>query len=179
MKTIILFLLLSITITSAYAKNAFFLAAGAVPIYGSGDSDEISSLLGTGISVSGGLRLNTAAFEIGLKRLTISNEELGNDKYSTEIKNSIFYAGGRLFFDEIFSLKAGISSHIVEMDIYKGASHLKNLENDGDYLGLYGGMGIVTSLNNYSDLYFESTLYPVSDIGIYFIDIEIGYRFYL
>ena len=82
-------------------------------------------------------------------------------------------------FDQIFSLKAGLASHMVEMDIYQGPTDLKSAEDDGEYIGIYGGMGIISPMNKQSDLYFESTLYPVSEISIYFIDIEIGVRFYL
>tara|TARA_Y100000385_G_C12851013_1_gene533082 strand:- start:24 stop:317 length:294 start_codon:yes stop_codon:yes gene_type:complete len=97
MKKITLFICLVLS-SSLFAKDSVFIAAGAVPMYASGDGDAKSSLLGTGISVSGGLRFGAAAFEIGLKRLTVTNEEIGDDKYSTEIKNSIFFGGGRLFF---------------------------------------------------------------------------------
>lgn len=178
MKNLILIHIL-LTSLNVFARDGVYIAAGAVPIYGSGDKEETSSLLGTGISASGGFRLSHMAFEMGLKRLTVTNKELGNDKYETEVKNSTFYGGGRLFFDHIFSLKAGIASHNIEMDIYKGPNHLKNKENDGEYIALYGGMGILTPLHKYSDLYFESTLYPISDIGMYFIDIEVGVRLYL
>lgn len=178
MKIILITIMMFMT-QASFAKNAFYLAAGAVPMYGSGEGDETSSLLGTGISIAGGVRFGPTAFEGGLKRLTVTNDEIGDDKYSTEVKNSIFFGGGRLFFDEIFSLKAGISTHMVEMDIYQGATHLKSKEDDGEFFGIYGGMGIVTPMSKFSDIYFESTLYPVPDIGIYFIDIEIGMRIYL
>lgn len=175
-----LFILFCFVLSSnVFANNAIFVAAGAVPMYGSGEEDATSSLLGTGISLSGGLRIGSIAFEAGLKRLTVTNDEIGDDKFSTEIKNSIFFGGARLFFDQIFSLKAGLASHKVEMDIYQGPVHKKSEEEDGEYIGIYGGMGIVSPMNKVTDLYFESTLYPVPDIGIYFIDIEIGVRFYL
>lgn len=179
MKNLILILMLIISL-NAFARDGVYIAAGGdIPMYGSGNSDSTSSLLGTGISATGGVHLEHVALEFGFKQLTVTNHELGNDKYDSEIKNSVFYGGGRLFFDQVFSLKAGIASHSVAMNIYKGGTHLKDEENNGKYLGLYGGMGILTPLCKYTDLYFESTLYPVPDIGIYFIDIEVGFRFYL
>lgn len=176
---IIFLLIILISTSNLFAKDSFYLSFGAAPVYGSAEGDSKSSLLGTAISFAAGARFKATAFEIGVKRFTISNDELGNDSYDTEIKNGIFFGGGRLFIDNIFSLKAGLASHNIEMDVYKGLTHLTSEEDDGEFIGLYGGMGIVTTLNKKSDLYFESTLYPISDVGLYFIDIEIGVRFYI
>lgn len=175
----ILFALLSIISFSTYAADGIYLSASALPIYGSGNDESTSSLLGTGVAVTAGVRLINLAFEGGVKQLTVKNKELGNDKYDTEIKDTVIFGGARLFFNEVFSLKAGLSSHRMDMDIYQGQTHLKSKEDDGEHFGVYAGMGILTELSRTTDLYVESTLYPVSDIGFYFVDMEIGIRFYL
>lgn len=178
MKIFSLFILLVFS-HHTFAKDGVYLAAAAVPIYGSGSADAKSSLLGTGIALTAGLRIQNVGFEGGVKRLTVTNSELGNDDYDTEIQNAILFGGARLFFSNIFSFKAGLSSHNLEMDIFKNGTRLESAEDDGEYFGIYGGMGIVSPMTKETDLYFESTLYPVSEVDIYFIDIEIGLRFYL
>jgi len=162
-----------------WAADGIYLSTSLFPVYGSGNSEAKSSLLGTGISGVGGVRLKNIGFEMGAKRFTTTNKQLGDDKYETEVKDAVFFGGGRFFLSDIFSLKASLSMHYIEMDIYQDSAHLKNDEEDGEYLGLYGGMGIMHPIGKNLDLYYESTLFPVPDIGFYFIDIELGVRIYL
>ena len=56
---------------------------------------------------------------------------------------------------------------------------VKDLEDDGNFIGPYAGMGIFHPQKSNIDFYYESTLYPLPDTGFYFIDIELGIRFYL
>lgn len=161
------------------AADGVYFAASLLPVYGSGNDDSKSSMLGIGVSAVGGIRIKAAGFEMGVKRLTITNKELGDDKYDSEIKNSAMFGGGRLFISDIFSLKAGVAMHYIEMDLYQGSTHLTDEEDDGEFFGLYAGMGIMHPINNRTDLYYEATLMPVSDIGMYFVDMELGIRFYL
>ncbi len=49
---------------------------------------------------------------------------------------------------------------------------------NGSYMGLLGGMGINHEMGP-MDFYFESTLFPIPDIGMYIVDFEFGLRFYL
>lgn len=178
MKTLLIFFTFTLS-GLVMADQGIYLSASGNFTYGSGSGDEKSSLIGPGVSLTGGLKIRSFALEGGVKRFTLSNTQIGNDSYETEIKNSLLFGGVRVILDEIFSLKAGFVSHNIEMDIYEGNQHLTNIEDDGEYFGLYGGMGIVNKLNRKLDFFFESTLYPVSDINFYFVDIEVGLRFYL
>jgi len=174
-----IFIIILLFTSSAFAREGIYLSTSLFPVYGSGTSSEKSSLLGSGISFTGGLRLRSLGLEVGAKRFTTSNKQLGDDKYETEIKDSIFYGGGRLFLSEVFSLNLGLAIHYVEMDIYEGSNHLKSEEDGGESLGIYAGMGIMHPLARNLDVFYESTLYPISDIGLYFVDMQLGIRFYL
>ncbi len=164
---------------SGLAGDGIYLAPSLFPVYGSGGDAGKSSMLGTGIAITGGLKLKNIGIEVGAKRFTLSNEEIGDKSFDSEIKDSIFFGGARLFLNNIFSLKAGLGIHHFEMDLYEGNVHLTNDEQDGSSLGLYGGMGIMHELNKTTDFYYESTLFSVPDVDMYFIDIEVGLRFFL
>lgn len=101
---------------------------------------------------------------------------MGDSKYDSELKNSLFYGGGRLFLSKVFSLKGGLTISNIEMSLHQGSTRLTSEEEDGEYIGFYGGMGILHPLNAQTDFYYEATLYPVSDIGFYFVDFEFGFR---
>lgn len=171
-------ILLCLSLTSFAGEGVYFGAAFS-PTYGSGETSAKSSLSGIGVGISGGVRIQSVGIEFGAKRFTLTNDPMGDSSYDSELKNSLFYGGGRLFLNKIFSLKAGLAMHQVEMDLKQGSSRLTSEEEDGDYIGLYGGMGILHPLNQSTDLYYEATLYPVPDIGFYFVDFEFGLRWYL
>jgi hypothetical protein len=179
MKTfgIILFILLNPLITNA--SEGVYISTTLLYTYGSGEHDSKSALLGTGVSITGGLKVQAASFEFGIKQVSLSNESIGNDSYDTIIKDSIFFGGGRLFLSKIFSLKAGLASHYLSMDISKNNSNRNDLEDGGNFLGTYAGMGIFHPINNSLDFYYESTLYPIPDTGLFLIDMEIGIRLHL
>jgi hypothetical protein len=161
------------------AENGLYFSPSASLMYGSGSSDSQSSLIGPGVALSGGLRFNSTAVEVELKRVNTSNLDIGDKTYETTIHDTIFSSGVRLFLNRILSIKMGIATHFVEMDIDKNGVKQTNDENDGEYFGLYGGMGIMQEFTSNIHGFLESNLYPIPEIDLYFIDMQIGFRVYL
>lgn len=160
-----------------HAKNAMYFSATMLPLYASGNHASKSALLGTGFGVSGGVRLGTAGFEISGKRFKVESEHIGDKDFDTRIFDSLFATTARLYLDK-FNLKFGLAMHNLDMEVSKNNSRRKDLEDNGTYVGLLGGMGINHEMGD-TDFYFESTLYPIPDVDLFIIDFGIGLRFYL
>lgn len=175
----LLFGLFIIIFYSDCFAQAIFFSPSLNFTYASGGDEEKSSLIGTGFGIGGGIRYGTSVFEIDVKRNKVSSGQIGSKDYDTTIYDTIFSGGFRLILNEIFSIKAGLANHYIEMDIYESGVKKKDLESDGEYLGFYGGMGILHQLSHFSELYLESTLYPLPDVDMYFVDMQFGLRWYL
>lgn len=171
-----IFWIILLTSIQALASNGMFVGGALAPSYGSGGGSELSSMLGLGVGISGGIKYKAIAFEIGAKRFQLDNEQIGNKDYDSKLINSMFWGGTRFILDDVFSLKLGFASHFVEMDLYKDGQ--KRDDEDGNYLGFLAGMGIVHPQSGY-DFYYESTLYPMPEIDFYIVDIEVGIRYFL
>lgn len=176
----IIFALLSLSPIFLFAQTSgLYFSTSAVAMYGSGSPESLSSLFGPGVAMAGGFRINSIAAEIEFKKVNLSNTQIGNKHYDSRINDSLFLTGFRLFPNRIFSLKAGIANHFIEMDISKNHVKQSDNESDGEFLGFYAGMGISREFSQSIQGFLESTLYPLSEINIYLVDMQIGLRFYL
>jgi hypothetical protein len=146
--------------------------------YSNSENNGMSALTGSAIGISGGIRMNTVGFELTAKRFSLNNEAIGDSEYSSKLKDSTFSGGIRLFIQNRFSFKLGIIFHNLEMDIFKNDIRQKQDEYDGDFFGLYAGMGINHKISRELDFYLESNLYPVPQAKFSLIDFEFGLRLY-
>jgi hypothetical protein len=176
---LLLSLLIFIFSFSVQANERFYFAASMGPSYITGNEDAASSLLGTNLSLAGGFKLKEVSLEFGGKRMQVSSEGVGSKDYETKLSNSLFNLGARVWLDQVFSLKAGLVVHHLDMTVYKNDTRQRSMEVDGDFLSWYGGMGFLAVLSRNSEFFIESSIYPLIDQRMYFIDIEAGMRFYL
>ena len=177
MKKLILILLFSFT---TFAGEGVYIAPSLGLTYGSGGDESLSSLLGNHVGVVGGHRLGNFAFELGIKRVNMTNESIGNDNYDSEVTNDMYFGGVRAFLSDIFVLSAGLVSHNLDMEVKNDSgTRLKNKEDDGSYLSFYAGMGIQHDLNNSMDFYWEGNLFSIPDINMFNVEMTLGLRFYL
>jgi len=178
MRLLYLFFILVLPL-SLQAKGQFYSAISMGPSYVTGNENAYSSLIGTNLSLQGGLQINSASLEFGAKRLQVSSEGVGSKDYETKVINSLFNLGTRLWFDRVFSIKASLVVHHLEMRVYKNDLRQKSMEVDGEFLSWYAGMGFLTQLNSTLEFFIESSINPLIDQRMYLIDIEAGLRFYL
>ena len=174
-----IFVSLLISIKTLAASHSLYIAPSAVSMYGSGESTALSSLFGPSVALAGGLKFHSAAFEFEFKKINLSNESLGDEDYKTQLQSSIISIGTRLYLNRLFSIKAGLAEHFVKMNIEKNGESKPNEESDGEYFGFYGGMGIMRDFTPQLQGFLESTLYPIPEIDIYFVDSQLGIRIYL
>lgn len=179
MKKILIYIL-SLFPSMLFANQSpLYFSTSAVAMYASGSPESLSSLFGPSVALAGGFRMNTMAIEIEFKKVNLSSTQIGNKDYDSTVSDGLFSTGIRLFPNRIFSLKAGISTHFIEMDISKNNTKQSEDESDGEFFGLYAGMGITREFTPLIHGFLESTLYPLPDINIYLVDMQIGLRFYL
>jgi hypothetical protein len=177
MKNLIFILLFSF---SVFAGKGIFIAPSLGFTYGSGGHDSLSSMLGNHVGVTGGQRIGNFAYELGIKRMNLTNESIGNEDYDSEITNDMYFGGVRAFLSDIFVLSAGLVSHNLSMEIKDDdGDRLKNKEDNGSFFGFYAGMGIQHELNNNMDLYWEGNLYPVPEISMFNVELTLGLRIFL
>ena len=176
MKIIYIFILLFSF--KSWGQN-LYLAPALTMGFSSGDSEAKSSLLGPGIALSAGARFGVSMFEIEYKRFKFSGSQIGSPDYDTQVYDSIFSGGLRVLLNNIFSIKAGLAIHHFEMDIFKDDIRQENIENEGEFIGFYAGMGIAHNISKMGQLFLESTLYPVSEVNLFIVDMQVGYRIYL
>lgn len=165
--------------STLWGQSGIYIAPAMNLAYGSGSGDSKSSLLGPSFALAAGMRANNIGAEMEFKQIKLTNSQIGNKDYDTEIYDTIFSGGVRFFLQNVFSIKLGLSQHFVEMNINKDGQSLDNEEEDGQFFGFYGGMGIIHQFTKDSEVFLESTLYPVPDIDMYIVDMQLGLRILL
>ena len=175
-KSFFLSILILLGSLNSYGGEGVYIAPQLGVSYGSGGEEAYSSLLGNNIGIDGGIKLNNMAIEFGIKRSLLSNSSIGSTDYDTEIKNDIYSAGVRIFTDSLINFKTGFVSHNFDMTIKED----EELEEDGSFTSIYFGSGINLSLAQTGmDFFWEGTLFPISDVDLYEIDLSIGLRVYM
>lgn len=131
-------------------------------------------MLGINVGIVGGYRFGTSAFEFGIKRSAVSNSQIGDKDYDSEITNDMYFGGFRFFAGDIFSIAGGYTSHNLDFDV-TGAT----IDSNGSYNSFYASMGINISQSADRDFFWEGNLYPISEADIFQVDFVAGFRFYL
>jgi hypothetical protein len=174
-----LFIILFVLCPLGHAKSGLYAQLLGSGVYSTSELTSLSSSTGSGIGISGGIRMNTIGIELTAKRFSLNNQAMGDDNYSSTIKDSTFSGGIRLFIDNSFSFKLGAIFHNLEMDVHKNSVRRADEESDGDFYGIYAGMGINHQISSDIDFYLESNLYPIPQAKISLIDFEFGLRMYI
>lgn len=160
--------------TSIYAQVYMEGALGMS--YSSSDKDSLSSMTGNLIHLGGGYRVGISSLEAGFSQTAQDNESLGDKKYDSQLSKSSFYLGGRLFLQNILSLRAGIEHSLLKSEIYRNNTREKSQEINSTVTNFYFGAGIFHELSQNSQVFAESILMPLADNDQYFLNILFGLR---
>lgn len=175
--TFLIILLFSVAKVSA--RDRFFTSLSLSPVYGLGSEDSDSAFLGPGFEFNLGYKKQKYSYELAYKQFKIKNDEVGHDGYDSKLVNSVILVGSGFRYSNDTYLKAGLASHNIVMEVLKGTSRLKNDEDTGQFLSIYGGGGYIFKKSDSNQFFIESNFFPVLDIEITFFDFKIGYTFLL
>lgn len=173
---ILILLIVSFTV---FARDTIYLAPHLGGTYASSSEDAYASSLGSHIGITGGLRQGRFAFEAGIRRSNLDNDNGGNDDYDSELINDMYFAGLRIFLNDSFVFNGGLISHNLDTSVKKNGIRRKSDEQDGSYMSFYLGMGMQHELGGDMDIFWEGSAQPLSEVDIFMIEMTLGMRIYL
>jgi hypothetical protein len=173
--TILIILLFSVA--KVNARDRLFTSLSFSPVYGLGSKDSNSAFLGPGFDFNLGYKKQKYSYELAYKQFKIKNDEVGHDGYDSSFENSVILFGSGFRYSNDTYFKAGLASHNIRMEVFKGSRRLVSDEYTGQYLSVYGGGGLVYKRSDSYQFFIETNMFPVFEIEIYFFDFKIGYTF--